>query len=73
MIHYVTTHTHQARNEWESGAPTVYPCLPGHEIVGRVAKAGSSVKKFSIQLLKRHGTLVLVGVPSNPVPSRRLD
>jgi alcohol dehydrogenase (NADP+) len=37
---------HQVRNEWESVAPTVYPCVPGHEIVGRVVKAGSAVKKF---------------------------
>jgi uncharacterized zinc-type alcohol dehydrogenase-like protein len=34
---------HQARNEWHN---TTYPCVPGHEIVGRVAKAGSQVKKF---------------------------
>jgi uncharacterized zinc-type alcohol dehydrogenase-like protein len=26
--------------------PTVYPCVPGHEIVGRVAKIGSAVTKF---------------------------
>ena len=37
---------HQVRNEWENMMPTVYPCVPGHEIVGRVAKAGSAVKKF---------------------------
>jgi uncharacterized zinc-type alcohol dehydrogenase-like protein len=37
---------HQVRNEWESVAPTVYPCVPGHEIVGRVVKTGSAVKKF---------------------------
>jgi uncharacterized zinc-type alcohol dehydrogenase-like protein len=36
---------HQARNEW-SGMPTVYPCIPGHEIVGRVTKVGSAVTKF---------------------------
>jgi alcohol dehydrogenase (NADP+) len=35
---------HQVRNEW-SALPTVYPCVPGHEIVGRVVKAGSGVKK----------------------------
>jgi alcohol dehydrogenase (NADP+) len=35
---------HQVRNEW-SALPTVYPCVPGHEIVGRVVKAGSEVKK----------------------------
>jgi alcohol dehydrogenase (NADP+) len=37
---------HQVRNEWENMMPTVYPCVPGHEIVGRVAKVGSAVKKF---------------------------
>jgi uncharacterized zinc-type alcohol dehydrogenase-like protein len=36
---------HQVRNEW-SGMPTVYPCVPGHEIVGRVTKVGSAVTKF---------------------------
>jgi uncharacterized zinc-type alcohol dehydrogenase-like protein len=37
---------HQVRNEWENAMPTVYPCVPGHEIVGRVVKAGSAVKRF---------------------------
>src|SRR5947199_1658549 len=46
---------HQARNEWQSAMPTVYPCVPGHEIVGRVAKAGSAVKKF------KEGDLAAVG------------
>jgi alcohol dehydrogenase (NADP+) len=36
---------HQVRNEW-STVPTVYPCVPGHEIVGRVTKVGSAVTKF---------------------------
>ncbi|MEQ1929584.1 MAG: NAD(P)-dependent alcohol dehydrogenase [Parvularculaceae bacterium] len=35
---------HTARNEW--GGRTVYPCVPGHEIVGRVAAVGASVKGF---------------------------
>lgn len=34
---------HQVRNEWQN---TVYPCVPGHEIIGRVVKAGQAVKKF---------------------------
>src|SRR5258708_28799448 len=34
---------HQVRNEWHN---TIYPCVPGHEIVGRVVKAGREVKKF---------------------------
>ncbi|HEX3685290.1 MAG TPA: NAD(P)-dependent alcohol dehydrogenase [Bryobacteraceae bacterium] len=46
---------HQVRNEWENAAPTVYPCVPGHEIVGRVTKAGSAVKKF------KDGDLAAVG------------
>jgi len=37
---------HQVRNEWKEVMPTVYPCVPGHEIVGRVSKVGNSVKKF---------------------------
>ncbi|RRJ96649.1 NAD(P)-dependent alcohol dehydrogenase [Opitutaceae bacterium TAV4] len=34
---------HQARNEWRD---TVYPCVPGHEITGRVARIGEKVTKF---------------------------
>jgi len=34
---------HTVRSEW---GPTNYPCVPGHEIVGRVVKVGSEVKKF---------------------------
>jgi len=37
---------HQARNEWSGAMPTVYPLVPGHEIVGRVTKVGSAVTKF---------------------------
>jgi uncharacterized zinc-type alcohol dehydrogenase-like protein len=36
---------HTARNEW-SVWPTIYPCVPGHEIVGRVTKVGPSVTRF---------------------------
>ena len=36
---------HTVRSEW-SVVPTVYPCVPGHEIVGRVTKVGSAVTKF---------------------------
>src|SRR6476469_6350804 len=46
---------HQARNEWEGMMPTAYPCVPGHEIVGRVVKAGSAVKKF------KEGDIAAVG------------
>jgi len=49
---------HQARNEWSSFMPTVYPCVPGHEIVGRVTKVGSAVKKFKPGDLAAVGCLV---------------
>ncbi|MBA3913644.1 MAG: NAD(P)-dependent alcohol dehydrogenase [Acidobacteriales bacterium] len=37
---------HQVRDEWKEFMPTVYPCTPGHEIVGRVTQVGSAVSKF---------------------------
>ena len=43
---------HQARNEWGN---TVYPCMPGHEVVGRVTRAGASVTRHKV------GDLVGVG------------
>ncbi|HEX9318029.1 MAG TPA: NAD(P)-dependent alcohol dehydrogenase, partial [Nitrososphaeraceae archaeon] len=48
---------HQVRNEW-SVMPTVYPCIPGHEIVGRVTKVGSAVTKFKPGDLAAVGCLV---------------
>ncbi|HEY2470888.1 MAG TPA: NAD(P)-dependent alcohol dehydrogenase [Terracidiphilus sp.] len=49
---------HQARNEWSGVMPTVYPCVPGHEIVGRVTKVGSAVKKFKAGDLAAVGCMV---------------
>ena len=49
---------HQARNEWNEVMPTVYPCVPGHEIVGRVTKVGSAVTKFNPGDLAAVGCLV---------------
>jgi alcohol dehydrogenase (NADP+) len=43
---------HAARNEWHN---TVYPVVPGHEIVGRVTSLGDQVTKFKV------GDLVAVG------------
>lgn len=43
---------HQARNEWKN---TVYPCVPGHEIVGRVTRVGAEVTKF------KEGDMAAVG------------
>jgi uncharacterized zinc-type alcohol dehydrogenase-like protein len=36
---------HQVRSEW---AGTLYPCVPGHEIVGRVSALGAHVSKYQI-------------------------
>ena len=46
---------HQVRNEWSEVMPTAYPCVPGHEIVGRVTKVGTAVTKF------KPGDLAAVG------------
>jgi len=43
---------HQVKNEWSN---TVYPCVPGHEIVGRVTRIGPAVRKHQV------GDLVGVG------------
>jgi uncharacterized zinc-type alcohol dehydrogenase-like protein len=49
---------HQVRNEWSGVMPTVYPCVPGHEIVGRVTKTGSAVTKFKVGDLAAVGCMV---------------
>ncbi len=46
---------HQASNDWGN---TVYPCIPGHEIVGRVREVGSEVTKFKVGETVAIGTLV---------------
>jgi len=48
---------HFARAEWDVMAP-IYPCVPGHEIVGRVAEIGSDVKGFNIGDVVGVGCLV---------------
>src|SRR5258706_14573697 len=45
----------QVRNEWQRVMPTTYPCVPGHEIVGRVVKVGRAVKEF------KEGDIAAVG------------
>jgi len=46
---------HTVRSEWSSIMPTTYPCVPGHEIVGRVIEVGSAVTNF------RPGDIVGIG------------
>ena len=48
---------HAARNEWAVW-PTVYPCVPGHEIVGKVTKVGSKVTKFKVGDVVATGCMV---------------
>lgn len=48
---------HTVRNEW-AAFPTVYPCVPGHEIVGRVTAAGANVRSFKTGDVAAVGCLV---------------
>ncbi len=54
ILHCGVCHSdlHTVRSEWEG---TLYPCVPGHEIVGRVTAVGAGVGKFTV------GDLVGVG------------
>ena len=49
---------HAVRDEWNSVMPTVYPIVPGHEIVGRVTRVGSAVTKYKAGDLAGVGCLV---------------
>jgi alcohol dehydrogenase (NADP+) len=46
---------HQVRDEWGG---SIFPMVPGHEIVGRVSATGAEVKKFKIDDLAAIGCLV---------------
>ncbi len=46
---------HTARNEWHG---TTYPCVPGHEIVGRIVRVGDHVSKFEVGQLAGVGCMV---------------
>jgi len=46
---------HTVRNEWQG---TTYPCVPGHEIVGRVIQVGAHVQKFKVGDIAGVGCLV---------------
>ena len=46
---------HQARDDWGG---SLYPMVPGHEIVGRVVKVGEHVKKFKVGDIAGVGTVV---------------
>lgn len=46
---------HQVKSEW---GPSIYPIVPGHEIVGRIERVGSDVKKFKVGDLAGIGCMV---------------
>lgn len=46
---------HTVRNEWHS---TIYPCVPGHEIVGKVVGVGNHVTKFKVGDIAAVGCMV---------------
>jgi uncharacterized zinc-type alcohol dehydrogenase-like protein len=52
------TDLHVVRNEWKEFIPTVYPCVPGHEILGRVTSVGAEVTRFKPGDLAAVGCLV---------------
>ncbi len=49
---------HTVRDEWRAVMPTVYPAVPGHEILGRVVKTGADATKFKVGDLAAVGCLV---------------
>lgn len=49
---------HQVRNEWSTMISTTYPCVPGHEIIGRVTEVGSGVTQHKVGDLVGVGCLV---------------
>jgi uncharacterized zinc-type alcohol dehydrogenase-like protein len=49
---------HTVRDEWADFMPTTYPCVPGHEIVGRVTAVGAAVTGFEPGELVGVGCLV---------------
>jgi len=49
---------HTVRDEWSSVMATTYPCVPGHEIVGKVTKVGSAVTRFKEEDLVGVGCMV---------------
>lgn len=61
---------HTVRDEWAEFMPTTYPCVPGHEIIGRVTAVGSEVSNY------KEGDLVGVGClvdSDHTCPSCKVD
>jgi len=55
------TDIHTAHDEWDGliyPNGTIYPCVPGHEIVGRVTSVGPDAKRFKVGEVVAVGTMV---------------
>jgi alcohol dehydrogenase (NADP+) len=50
---------HQVNNDWKN---TLYPCVPGHEIIGKISQTGHKVTKF------KRGDTIGVGCMINFMP-----
>jgi len=46
---------HQVNNDWHN---TIYPCVPGHEIIGKIIARGSSVQRFEISDIVGVGCMI---------------
>lgn len=59
ILHCGVCHSdlHTARNEWAAW-PTIYPCVPGHEIVGKVTRVGPKAGKFKVGDIAAVGCMV---------------
>lgn len=49
---------HQTRDDWKDWGPTRYPCIPGHEVIGRVVAVGSGVHRHAVGDTVAVGTIV---------------
>jgi uncharacterized zinc-type alcohol dehydrogenase-like protein len=52
------TDLHLTRNVWPDFAPTQYPCVPGHEMVGKVVAVGPDVTRHAVGDTVAIGTMV---------------
>ncbi|SMP37118.1 NAD(P)-dependent alcohol dehydrogenase [Flavobacterium hercynium] len=46
---------HQVNNDWKN---TIYPCVPGHEIIGKIIEAGTEVSAFHIDEIVGVGCMI---------------
>lgn len=49
---------HQSRNDWKEWGATLYPCVPGHEAIGRVVQVGGGVTRHKVGDAVAVGTIV---------------